>query len=41
MGSRKPPGSLLAATVDLLGAKLWTRNRKHFPMFPDLPAVYE
>jgi predicted nucleic acid-binding protein len=36
-----PVDFIIAATVDLLGAKLWTRNRKHFPMFPDLPAVYE
>ena len=29
-----------AATAQLLGAALWTRNCKHFPMFPELPDPY-
>ena len=36
-----PVDFIIAATVELLGATLWTRNRQHFPMFPHLPAVYE
>ena len=32
---------VIAATVQLLGAELWTRNRKHFPMFPELAEPYE
>jgi predicted nucleic acid-binding protein len=31
---------VIAATVERLGAQLLTRNRKHFPMFPDLPDPY-
>ena len=31
---------LIAATVDLLGAELWTLNTKHFPMIPDLEPPY-
>lgn len=32
---------VIAATTDRLGATLLTRNRKHFPMFPDLDDPYE
>jgi predicted nucleic acid-binding protein len=44
--SRSHPGIevvdyVIAATVEAFGADLWTRNRKHFPMFPDLPDPYE
>ncbi len=44
--SRTHPGVevvdyVIAATTELLGATLWTRNRKHFPMFPDLSDPYE
>ena len=31
---------LVAATAERLGADLLTRNRKHFPMFPDLREPY-
>lgn len=31
---------LIAAATELLGAELWTRNVKHFPMFPDLRSPY-
>jgi predicted nucleic acid-binding protein len=31
---------VIAATVERLGAQLLTRNRKHFPMFPDLSDPY-
>ncbi len=31
---------LIAATVDLLGARLLTMNVKHFPMFPGLRPAY-
>ncbi len=31
---------VIAATVERLGAELLTRNRKHFPMFPDLTDPY-
>jgi predicted nucleic acid-binding protein len=24
-----------------MNATLWTRNVRHFPMFPDLPRLYE
>ncbi len=30
----------IAATARVLGAELWTRNVRHFPMFPDLEAPY-
>ena len=42
---RSNPGAsavdyLIAATADVLGADLQTRNTRHFPMFPDLePAI--
>ena len=32
---------VIAATVERLGAELLTRNRKHFPMFPNLADPYE
>jgi len=31
---------VIAATVEELAATLWTRNRKHFPMLPNLPELY-
>jgi predicted nucleic acid-binding protein len=31
---------VIAATVERLEAELLTRNRKHFPMFPDLTDPY-
>jgi predicted nucleic acid-binding protein len=31
---------VIAATVERLEARLLTRNRKHFPMFEDLPDPY-
>jgi predicted nucleic acid-binding protein len=36
----EPPDYVIAATVTRLGGELWTRNVKHFPMFPDLEAPY-
>jgi predicted nucleic acid-binding protein len=43
--SREHPGIdtteyIVAATAFTLRAELWTRNVKHFPMFPDLEAPY-
>jgi predicted nucleic acid-binding protein len=32
---------VIAATVESLGAELWTRNVKHYPMLRDLTAPYE
>jgi predicted nucleic acid-binding protein len=34
------PDYLIAATAFTLRAELWTRNVKHFPMFPDLEPPY-
>jgi predicted nucleic acid-binding protein len=31
---------VVAATAELVGASLWTRNLKHFPMFPQLREPY-
>lgn len=31
---------VIAATVEIVDGTLWTRNRKHFPMFSDLPDPY-
>jgi hypothetical protein len=31
---------VVAATAELLRATLWTLNRRHFPMFADLPDPY-
>jgi predicted nucleic acid-binding protein len=31
---------VVAATAQLRGARLWTLNRKHFPMFDSLPDPY-
>lgn len=31
---------VIAATAEELAAPLWTRNTKHFPMFPALAAPY-
>lgn len=31
---------VIAATARELGAELWTRNAKHFPMFPELRDPY-
>jgi len=30
----------IAATAERLGGALWTRNVRHFPMFPDLESPY-
>ncbi|MPZ91965.1 MAG: PIN domain-containing protein [Actinobacteria bacterium] len=35
-----PVDYVIAATCEHLGAKLWTRNSKHFPMLGDLPDPY-
>lgn len=35
-----PVDYVIAATATRLGAELWTRNLKHFPMFPGLRAPY-
>lgn len=35
-----PVDYVIAATADALSADLWTRNVKHFPMFPDLKPPY-
>ena len=35
-----PVDHVIAATAQLHGAQLWTRNRKHFPMLADLVAPY-
>ena len=35
-----PIDYVIAATVERLEARLWTRNVRHFPMFPDLTAPY-
>lgn len=35
-----PVDHIIAATVELHDAALWTRNIKHFPMFPDLEPPY-
>lgn len=35
-----PVDFIIAATADGLDAALWSRNVKHFPMFPDLTAPY-
>lgn len=31
---------VVAATVEAVGGRLWTRNLRHFPMFPGLSAPY-
>ncbi len=35
-----PIDFVIAATAERLEARLWTRNVRHFPMFPDLTAPY-
>ena len=35
-----PVDYAIAATTDRFDAVLWTRNRKHFPMFPDVADPY-
>lgn len=35
-----PVDYVIAATTEALDAELWTRNVKHFPMFPDLKPPY-
>ncbi len=35
-----PVDYVIAATAQHLDAELWTRNIKHFPMFPDLVSPY-
>lgn len=34
------PDFIIAATAALRGDALWTRNVKHFPMFPELTSPY-
>jgi predicted nucleic acid-binding protein len=34
------PDFLIGATAEHIGARLWTRNPRHFPMFPGLKAPY-
>jgi predicted nucleic acid-binding protein len=35
-----PIDYIIAATAQQLEAQLWTRNLKHFPMYPDLTSPY-
>ena len=35
-----PVDYVIAATVVRFGARLWTQNLRHFPMFPDLQSPY-
>jgi hypothetical protein len=35
-----PVDLIVAATVEVLGGELWTRNLKHFPMIPGLRDPY-
>jgi hypothetical protein len=35
-----PIDYVIAATTERFGARLWTHNLKHFPMFPGLTAPY-
>ncbi len=35
-----PVDYVVAATTQRLAAELWTRNLKHFPMFPELRVPY-
>jgi hypothetical protein len=35
-----PVDYVIAATVQRLDARLWTRNVRHFPMFPGLASPY-
>ena len=35
-----PVDYVIAATADRLAARLWTRNVRHFPMFPELESPY-
>jgi predicted nucleic acid-binding protein len=35
-----PADFVIGATTESLAAQLWTRNRKHFPMLPDLADPY-
>lgn len=35
-----PIDYVIAATAEHIGAELWTRNSKHFPMFAELPDPY-
>lgn len=35
-----PVDHIIAATVELHDAVLWTRNLEHLPMFPDLQPPY-
>ena len=35
-----PVDHIIAATAELHDAVLWTRNLRHFPMFPDLEPPY-
>ena len=35
-----PVDYVIAATAERLDARLWTRNVRHFPMFPELESPY-
>ena len=35
-----PIDYIIAATAEQLEAQLWTRNLRHFPMYPDLTSPY-
>ena len=35
-----PVDYVIAATTERLDARLWTRNVRHFPMFPELESPY-
>ena len=35
-----PVDYVIAATAEHLDARLWTRNVRHFPMFPELESPY-
>ena len=35
-----PVDYVIAATAERLEARLWTRNVRHFPMFPELESPY-
>ena len=35
-----PVDSVIAATAERIDARLWTRNVRHFPMFPELESPY-
>ena len=39
-GGIDPAAYAVAATARVLNAELWTKNVRHFPMFPDLEPPY-